>query len=211
MNQFIQAKVLKADLQAIDKIFTEDGVGGMNSMLVIKQSLISIANFFDFECSVRCLYQDYPNLSEYYKEFQKECEFGKYLRNKFVGHLKQELIDKAIEWNPEIRIFVSEMDDSNIAYLINILILETAINTYVNNEGEHKLFDSETDLNYPPDNVRFLKFLTKIIRSSIEYLNKYLAIKDEQISHEIVNVSDNDKILEYALKAGKTEFKFIKK
>lgn len=211
MEQFLQAKVLKADLVSIDAKFTDTGIGDMPSMVLLKQSLISVANFFDFEVTIRRMYSSYPELSEYYRSFLKECEFAKYLRNKFVGHLKQELVNKALEWNPEIRMFLNKMDEPAAAYIVNQLILETAINTYVDGEQKHKVFDSETDLNYPPDSTRFLKFLTLVIRSSIAFLEKYIEIRQEDVQTEIDEASGLEGMLKLATKAGKTDFNFIRK
>ncbi|EGU36777.1 hypothetical protein [Vibrio scophthalmi] len=211
MDQFLQAKVLKADLVSIDSQFTEKGIGDMSSMVLLKQSLISVANFVDFEVTIRRMYRDHPDLSTFYKSFSKECEFAKYLRNKFVGHLKQELINKSLEWNPEIRMFLNDMDDPNIAYVVNQLILETAINTYVDGNQKHRIFESETDLNYPPDSTRFLKFLTLIIRSSIEFLAKYLEIRQADVQVKIDKEIGMDGMLKLGIEAGKTEFSFIKK
>ncbi|MDS1864378.1 hypothetical protein QX220_22475 [Vibrio vulnificus] len=211
MDQFLQAKVLKADLVSIDSQFTEKGIGDMTSMVLLKQSLISVANFVDFEVTIRRMYRDHPDLSTLYKSFSKECEFAKYLRNKFVGHLKQELINKSLEWNPEIRMYLNDMDDPNIAYAVNQLILETAINTYVDGNKKHRVFESETDLNYPPDSTRFLKFLTLIIRSSIEFLAKYLEIRQADVQVKIDKEIGMDGMLKLGVEAGKTEFSFIKK
>lgn len=211
MDQFLQAKVLKADLASIDSQFTEKGIGDMSSMVLLKQSLISVANFVDFEVTIRQMYREHPDLSKFYKSFSKECEFAKYLRNKFVGHLKQELVNKSLEWNPEIRMYLNDMDDPNIAYVVNQLILETAINTYVDGNQKHRIFESETDLIYPPDRTRFLKFLTLIIRSSIEFLSKYLEIRQADVQVRIDKEIGMGGMLKLGAEAGKTEFSFIKK
>ena len=211
MDQFLQAKVLKADLVSIDSQFTENGIGDMPSMVLLKQGLISVANLFDFEVTIRRMYQHHPELNEFYRTFLKGCEFAKYLRNKFVGHLKQELVNKALEWNPEIRMFLDKMDEPTVAYHVNQLILETAINTYVDGEQKHKLFDSETDLNYPPDSTRFLKYLTLVIRSSAEFLKQYIEIRQAEVQGEIEEASGLEGMLKLAGEAGKTDFNFIRK
>jgi hypothetical protein len=71
--------------------------------------------------------------------------------------------------------------------------------------------ESETDLNYPPDSTRFLKFLTLIIRSSIEFLAKYLEIRQADVQVKIDKEIGMDGILKLGIEAGKTEFSFIKK
>ncbi|PMH00878.1 hypothetical protein [Vibrio lentus] len=211
MDQFVQAKILRADLVSIDTQFMESGIGDMPSMILLKQSLVSVANLFDFEVTIRRIYRDNSELSELYRTFSKECEFAKYLRNKFVGHLKQELINKALEWNPEIRIMLTKMDEPMVSYFVNNLVLETAINTYVDSEQKHKIFDSETDLNYPPDNTRFLKFLTFVIQSSIAFLDKYIEIRQVALQTEIDEASGLEAMLKLGVEAGKTEFEFIRR
>lgn len=211
VDQFLQAQILKAELTAIDAHFTEPSLGDIEGILFLKQSFILIANFFDFEITIRKIYRDHPELNELYKEFKKECEFAKYLRNKFVGHLKKELVNKALEWNPEIRMLLDGMGDPKCASAVNLLILETAINTYVDSDQNHKIFSSETDLNYPSDNVRFLKFLTLIIRSSIAYLEKYTSIRQLELQAELDKSKTIEGMLELGKTAGETEFEFIKK
>ena len=53
----------------------------------------------------------------------------------------------------------------------NLFFLETAINTYVDDQGRHKFFDSETDLLYPPDEKRFRETLLESIDDASEFLN----------------------------------------
>ncbi|PHR26899.1 MAG: hypothetical protein COA36_10595 [Desulfotalea sp.] len=211
MEQFLQAKILKADLVSIDTPFTENGIGDMPSMVLLKQGFISVANLVHFEVTIRRMYQHHPELSKFYRTFSKECEFARYLRNTFVGHFKQELVNKALEWNPEIRLFLNKMDDPAVAYVVNQLILETAINSYVDGEQKHKIFDSETDLNYPPDSTRFSKYLTLVIRSSTEFLKKYIEIRQAEVQGEIDDASGLEGMLKLAGKAGKTDFNYIRK
>lgn len=207
MNQYIRAQLLHADLISIDKSFTENGLPDMQAMLLLKQAFIAVANFGEFENSIRAIYQDHPELSYLFKRFSRECDFTKYLRNRFVGHINQELIIKAIEWRPELKKCLDNMDDEKIMYVVNLSILETAINTYVDVNGSHRVFDSETDLMYPPDNSRFLIFLSKTIQSSIGYLNKYIELVTPSINKEI----DDSGNIQYVFEAAKTIFKFIKK
>ncbi|WP_321467842.1 hypothetical protein [Halarcobacter sp.] len=176
-------------------------------MLLIKHAFLTIANFVDFELTVRTLYKVHNELSKNFKKFSKEYEFAKYLRNKFVGHIKYELIEKAIEWKPELRYSLQRIEEDGIMFIFNIFILETAINTYVDENGKHKIFDSDTDLVYPPDLKRFMIFLTNIIRSSIDYLTKLSFILKQDI--EILDPEKQN--IEHWIAAAKTEFKFIKK
>ena len=105
------------------------------------------------------------------------------------------------------RIIDHNLRNEKIDYLYNLFILETVINTYVDNDGKHKIFSSDTDLVYPDDINRFLEYLYFIVQSAIEFLNelcKILEIKIDMKKLETVDMED-------WIKAGKTDFRFIRK
>ena len=66
---------------------------------------------------------------------------------------------------PALRYIAARMDENEVVLLANLFLIETAINTYVDQDGKHKVFESETDLMYPPDWMRFVDFLEKTVRS----------------------------------------------
>ncbi|MBW4528539.1 MAG: hypothetical protein KME18_25785 [Phormidium tanganyikae FI6-MK23] len=207
MEQFIKSKLLKADLVEIDRQLEDAGFKDMSSIVLVKQAFVAIANLVDFELTVRPMYAEHRNLSAIYAKASKEYEFAKYLRNKFIGHIKPELLGKAIEWKPEIRYMLKDTDKPEVMFIYNLWVLETAINTYTKPDGTHKIFESETDLVYPPDRKRFLIFLTHVIGSGIEYLEALSAAIGQGI--EMLDHTQQD--LEDWLAAGKTEFEYIKK
>lgn len=207
MEQFIKSKLLKADLVEIDRQLKDFGFKDMQSIILIKQAFIAIANLVDFELTIRAIYASHRELSGIYSRASKEYVFGKYLRNKFVGHIKPELLAKAIEWKPELRYMLQDTDKPEVMFMYNLWILDAAINTYVGPDGTHKLFKSETDLVYPPDFKRFLIFLTHVIKSGIEYLDALNAALAENIEMR----DHTQQELEHWLAAGKTEFEYIKK
>lgn len=76
-------------------------------------------------------------------------------------------------------------------------------------DGTHKIFSSETALDYPPDNARFLIFMTKIIKDGISFIEELISSID--IDYEILcNPKLGEKLL-LGITAGKTNFEFIKK
>ncbi|WP_032096204.1 MULTISPECIES: hypothetical protein [unclassified Alteromonas] len=207
MEKFIKSKLLKADLVEIDRQFEDSGFKDISSIILVKQAFVGIANLVDFELTVRSIYAEHRNLSDIYAKASKEFEFAKYLRNKFIGHIKPELLEKAIEWKPELRYMIKDTDKPEVMFMYNLWVLETAINTYIKPDGSHKLFESETDLVYPPDLKRFLIFLTHVVKSGIEYLEalrKVLGNKIEMLDH-------TQQGLEHWLAAGETDFMYIKK
>ena len=95
------------------------------------------------------MYSQYRGLSEKFDSFKANAELFSYLRNKFAGHLTNDLVEKALEWKPELKMMLDKEYDPTIVAVYNLFFLETAINTYVDDQGRHKFFDSETDLLYP--------------------------------------------------------------
>lgn len=205
----IKARLIQADLKEIDREFEESGFGNLFTMVLFKQALISIANLVDFEITLRTMYREHPQLSVSYRQTSNEFEFAKYLRNKFVGHIKPELIEKAIEWRPEMRNYLDKMSDNHAMAFYNEWILETAINSYVSTDGTHKIFSSEMALDYPPDKTRFLIFITKIIKNGISFTEELISAMD--INYEELCNSELEEQLSLGITAGNTIFSFIKK
>ena len=205
LEQLIQAGILLADLSAIDSHFKSIGLKDLAGMVHLKAALITLSNVADLEPTLRSTYKVHPEPSTVIKPFEKNLAFAKYLRNKFVGHIHQSLVTKAIEWQPVFRHIPGRLEDPWFMLFVNLLLLETAINTYVAANGAHKLFASETDLLYPPDMDRFLAFLEQTIRGSIAYLRQLAELWTPVVARPVESAFD----LEAALKAGRTEFKFL--
>lgn len=207
LKHYLSARILQADLVAVDAHFSEYGISDMKAVICVKNALIALANLVDFERSIRGHYAEHRELSAGFTAYQKQYEFSKYLRNKFVGHIHSDLIEKAVEWNPRLRYIAARMDESQIMLLANLFLIETAINTYVDQDGKHRIFESETDLMYPPDWMRFLDFLEKTVRSAIQYLAELCATLNNNLDHPDPSHFD----VQLWIKAGETKFSFLKK
>lgn len=205
LESLLQANIYRADLEIVDSHFSAIGITDLTGVLHLKSALVTLANFCDFELTVRPSYRVHPEPSAIVKPLRKNMEFSKYLRNKFVGHIHPDLIAKAIEWQPILRQMATDLDDPKAMLMVNLWILETAINTYIDADGRHKVFSSETDLMYPPDWKRFLEFLESTVRGGICYLKALQELWGPNILPALQDPLD----LELALKAGKTEFKFL--
>jgi len=207
LYHYIAARVLLADLLAVDAHFLELGISDMKGIICLKNAFIALGNLVDFEGTIRGIYQTHKTLSAAFSPYQKNYDFAKYLRNKLVGHIHPELVDKTVEWKPELRYMANRMDDQRIMLVVNIFLLETAINTYVDEEGKHKIFASETDLVYPPDWQRFLNYLEVSVRSAIQYLTNLCEALNGQLNHPDPSQFD----ITLWMKAGETKFGFLKK
>lgn len=96
---------------------------------------------------------------------------------------------------------------SEPARVVSWFALETAINTYAVPETRHKIFESDTDLNYPPDLTRFLNFTGETALGAIAY--SALLIEVSRSHMEVPNYEAE--LLELAIKAGGTTFAVLTK
>ncbi|XSC43789.1 hypothetical protein ACF1BQ_039235 [Bradyrhizobium sp. RDT10] len=133
----------------------EVGPASPNMRLVLLRHLImEIANVADLAAISGALYKDHRDLGELHRPIREALEFFKYLRNVYVGHFVPDLTDKTFEWVPQTNALLGSIDP-NEQLVVSWFALETAINTYSDPETGHKIFDSETDVNYPRDRTRF--------------------------------------------------------
>jgi len=206
-KQLVKALLIKSDLVQIDKALDKPIKDGMLRIVLMKSLFITISNLVDFELSLRSMYQKNPRLSEIYKSTKNEFEFAKYIRNKYVGHIKDELIERSIEWRPELKYFYNKEHDGSLGYVYNLFILETVINTFVDQNGKHKVFDSDTDLICPDDMTRFLDYLYTTVQNGINFLSELIKAIEDKV--EIVGIEHADQ--NDWLEAAKVDFKYIKK
>jgi hypothetical protein len=167
---------------------------------------MEIANIADLAAISGALYKDSPDLGELHKPIRKALEFFKYLRNVYVGHFVPDLADKTFEWIPQTDALLGGTDQ-NKQFLVSWFALETAINTFSDPETGHKIFDSETDLNYPPDHSRFLDFLGETVLGSITYVTRLITVTRSYV--DIPDLKEN--MIELAMAAGQTEFSILTK
>lgn len=185
----------------------EAGTANINMrMVLLRHIMLEIANTADLAGQSRSLYRDHPDLGDLYSLIGKGLEFCKYLRNKYVGHFVPELTAKTFEWLPQTNALLGSGElDKQLA--VSWLALETAINTYVDETSGHKIFETDTDLNYPPDRTRFLNFLGETALGAIAYVIRLI-----EITRGYVSIPDMEKDwLELAIEAGKTDFEYLTK
>jgi len=200
------ARLAQADLIEVDRQLSAKHNLDGQWVLLVKLALVSVANLDDLEKAVRPIYVRHPGVSVEYKKFAKHFGFAKYVRNILVGHTNEHLIAKSIEWKPELRSLLLE-SRPDAAFLTNLFILETAINTYVDQAEKHLIFDSETDLVYPPDWHRFLTFLEQVVRGGLGFLGALI----EAVQAEIPPSPHGDELKKLYEAAGQTTFRRITK
>ena len=198
--------VAQHDLLAAHQALS-DGPGSMNMrLLLIRHIILEIANVADLAAISGSLYQNNPDLGELHKLIRKPLEFFKYLRNVYVGHFSPGLTDKTFEWLPYANELLGSVEP-NRQLGLSWFALETAINTYADVENGHKVFESDTDLNYPPDQTRFFNFLGETAVGSISYVSALIAVAFPYVSVP----SLEEELLRLSTEAGKTDFSVLTK
>ena len=205
-KRLLQSLIIRNDLEEAKSEIEAKGL--FRSIAHIKTVFFAFHNLCELEKTIRSsMYKDHQELSTQFDAFRLEAEFFSYLRNKFTGHLTDDLIDKALEWQPILSVTLNRDHGADSIRLYNFLVLETAINTYVDGSGKHKVFESETDLAFPPDKERFKKTLFESIELASDFLSSVESILKSSVS---LPTWEEDEI-ELAMKAGLTKFAYLTK
>lgn len=146
------------------------------------------------------------DLSDKMKGLRKRLHFMNYLRNKCSGHLDNEVLDKAIQWEPSLFNKEIMFSDAHI-FLIYKALLESAINSYCDENGIQKYFPTEIDLFYPPNWESFLNFMSESQVTSIDFLNDIKTI----IASQIKTIDTIEDLFTQAVIASKTDFRLQKR
>jgi hypothetical protein len=135
------------------------------------------------------------------RALRKELNFIAHIRNKGVGHLDRDLLERAAQWMPQIFSEESLDKDEFITFECYRAILEAAINSYLNEDGGQKVFDTEIDFLYPPNQKQFYDFLGRIIADAINWLEIAQTMVKSEISFHSVDMAQ-----ELGAIAGQTNF-----
>lgn len=185
----------------------ESGPGSISLRLVLlRHVMLEIANVAEIAAMSRALFKSHPQLGSMHHSIANALEFFKYLRNKYVGHFVKDLSDITFEWMPMTYFLVGSkevIDQGTVSWFA----LETAINTYTDAQTNHRIFDSDTDLNFPPDQTRFLNYVKNTALQCIAFISALIEITRENM--EVPNMETEAHTL--AIKAGQTEFRYISK
>ena len=160
---------------------------------------ISLNNVLDIMNKINLnLSKDYTTFS---RTLKKELAFANHFRNRAAGHLNEILLERAVQWSPQIFSLISKENEKYKIAEAHRVIIEACTNSFIDHEGKQKVFNTEIDLMYPPDAKLFFIHLQKLITESLEWLT----ISAESILSNIKHHTD-DEIHELTAIAGKTNF-----
>jgi len=201
-SDFIGFTILLHDLQCFDEELSktiEDADSLTQKMRSTRNVFVSLHNLKDLINRTRV--DGGLQFTTDTRRLKRELEFIAHIRNKGVGHLDSALLERAAQWAPELFHENSHTNSSYLAFLSYKSVLESTINSYINEEGEQKIFNTEIDFLYPPNAEQFFNFLSDIIKRSIAWLESALEIIKSEI-----NLHSDEQIKEMGVIAGKTNF-----
>lgn len=201
-SDFICLSILKHDLRCFDGDLSKPGKD-IDDLIFklrnIRNVFVSLHNLKDSMNRIR-INGDAEFVSGT-RSLRKELGFISHIRNKGVGHLDRNLLERAAQWAPQIFQDKTKGKEEFVIFECYRAVIESSINSYLNEDGEQKIFDTEVDFLYPPNWDQFLTFLCGIVNDSIEWLSRAIDIIKSEISFHT-----DDQIEELAAIAGKTNF-----
>lgn len=201
-SDFICLTILLHDLKSYHEELTEEikDIDTLtNKLRYTRNVFVSLHNLKD--CINRIRIDSSRQFIKETRALKRELEFIVHIRNKGVGHLDKTLLERAAQWIPEI--FYEDTQDNNeyVNFYSYKAVMESTINSYLNEEGQQKVFKTEIDFTYPPDAKQFFSFLSDIVNRSILWLESARKIVKSDI-----NFHSNEQIKELSAIAGQTNF-----
>lgn len=199
---FIGFTILLHDLKCFDEELSSvaDGIDSLTKkMRSTRNVFVSLHNLKDLISRIR-VSGDLQFTTET-RKIRRELDFIAHIRNKGVGHLDSALLERAAQWTPELFYEHSHANPDYLNFLSYKSVLESTINSYINEEGEQKVFNTEIDFLYPPDAKHFFTFLSDIVKRSIAWIESALEVIKPEIT-----LHSHDKIKEIGVIAGQTNF-----
>lgn len=180
-RDYVICKILLKEIKVYaDRVFIEEFRNKVEDpadknviMSVFIRGLCTQLNSFN-ELLKKNVFNDYSkddvDLVQSSRELKKELEFINHLRDHMCAHIDENTIEKLVQWEPTIfnKAFL-EIENAQ-EYFIYKSMLETGINSYLDEDGKQKVFNQEIDLFINHDNEMFMGYLSSVTDKVIDYL-----------------------------------------
>jgi hypothetical protein len=199
---YINLMMLEDELTYFDHILSkgiQDIHDWIEKLRATRGVFLTLYNVKDASTKLRV--QDQPEHTNKTRSLRRELEFANHVRNKGIGHLDTILLKRAVQWNPLMFVEVDKQPKELRLADAHRAVIESCINSYINNEGIQQVFGHEIDLVYPNDADEFYKYLKKLVDNSLEWISDSISILHSQIDFHT-----QDDIQELASVAGATNF-----
>lgn len=179
-RDYIQIKVMYEDIHYQMKQFV-NGKNTNDKLIALKYAMIPLNQVLDQRKTLAKYVIDIPELKKYDKLY-KHLDFFKHVRNKLSGHLDNDVVKMANDWEPLI--FHPKCKDDKEFQLFTILksLFETSINSY-KGQGTEQLFQKEIDILV--DERLLIDTIGRVMEDTLNYLcDIMLYIDNKKIEYE---------------------------
>jgi len=199
-ESYVRVILLKDDISIYHQDLTVEDDWN-KKLRLLKNCFVSLDILRDSFNNFSLLLKDQKELTEKARNLKKRLEFINHLRNRISGHLDDKVISKAIQWEPSI--FSQDFVDNETGkmFLIYKSLIESSINSYIGIDSKQKVFETEIDLLYPPDQKLFFNYVGELNCDAIDFLTDI-----EKILKGKIEFWNKDELFEMAKKAGETDF-----
>lgn len=201
-SQYLNFLVLKDELQALDSILSQHIIESKDLLTKFRatRSVFLVLNNVK-DAADRAQLNAPQDFVKKTRNLKKKLVFANHFRNRGIGHLNGTLLNRAVQWSPQI--FYEGAKENELFRLIEShrAIIESCINSFIDSEGAQKVFGTEIDLMYSPNAEQFYSYLSEMVTEAISWLSDALTITSEEIDYHT-----DEEIQELAAIAGQTNF-----
>lgn len=197
---YVRIILLKDDISIYHQDLTNEEDWN-KKLRLFKNCFVSLDILRDSFSHFSLLLKSQKKLTEKAKSLKKRLKFINHLRNKISGHLDEKVITKAIQWEPFIFSKDEMGNEKRRKFLIYKSLIESAINSFIDIDSNQKVFDTEIDLAYPPNQKLFFNYIGDLNIDAIDFLTEI-----EMILKTEMEYWDKNELFEMARKAGETDF-----
>ncbi|WP_338814775.1 hypothetical protein V9L05_06005 [Bernardetia sp. Wsw4-3y2] len=204
---YLRVIILLDDISNYHKELENSGDDLNKKFRLLKDNFLSLDNLRQsFNYFDRIIKQD-KDLILRAKSLKKRLEFTNHLRNKISGHLDENLLQKAVQWEPHIFSIKCKEDSlyNSQVILTYKTLLESAINSYIDLNSNQKVFGTEIDLFYEPNRSLFFNYVGELNDNSITFLKMIKMVIEEK-----TDFLDFYQVIAMCIKAGETDFNLRK-
>jgi hypothetical protein len=201
-SQYLNLLILRDELQHLDEVLSqpiEETKDLLTKFRATRSVFLTLNNVKD--ASDRLQLEAPQDFVKKTRELKKKLVFSNHFRNRGIGHLDGVLLNRAVQWSPQI--FYEKAKGNELFRLIEShrAIIESCINSFVDGAGVQKVFGKEIDLMYPPEAREFYSYLSSMVKEAINWLATAEAMTFEEIDHH-----SDEEVQELAAIAGQTNF-----
>ena len=174
-SQYIKVSIIYDDLSLYDNIFYAER-GNLDSICKMyqatKNSFLPLALLKSYINGWGRYHANDAYINALKEKIIPGLEFVNHVRNKITGHIENDVIGNSVQWEPTIFQDSLKYNELMQRFLLYRSILESAINSYIDANGKHKIFKQEIDIIYPDTCKLFYTYHMQLIKDSLEYLRK---------------------------------------